>query len=120
MANSQTPLRLRSDPPELRIRFLIQISGWIWGFFLKLGISEILGLSDDVTLFVCVYLFETKRKKSARGHRLLFRVRRGWCQPQKQQLASPAASICLQIPTKILWGASEPKQGAGKSTKGLG
>lgn len=62
MANSQTPEQLRSDPPELGIRFLIQILCWILGFFLKLGSSEILSLLDDVIL-LCVCLWETKRQR---------------------------------------------------------
>lgn len=31
-----------SDPPELRIRFVIQILGWIWSFFLELDSFDIL------------------------------------------------------------------------------
>lgn len=54
---------------------MIQILGWIWGLLLKLGQSEILCLLDDVILFVCVCLWETKSRKSAHGHRLVFRVR---------------------------------------------
>lgn len=33
----------------------------------------------------------------------------GPCQPQKEQLASQAASLCQHIPTKTLWGPWEPK-----------
>lgn len=66
MVNSQTPQRLTSDPPELRIRFLIQISGWIWGFFLKLGPSEILGLHNDVILFVRVCACGKQREMCSR------------------------------------------------------
>lgn len=95
MVDSQTLQRLRSDPQEMRIRFLIQILGRIWGFFLKLGPTEILGLLDDVILFLCVCGKQRERKELT-ANRLVFRVRCGRCQPQKEQLASPGASICQQ------------------------
>lgn len=82
MANSQTPEQLRSDPPELGIRFLIQILGWILGFFLKLGPSEILSLLSDVIL--CVFVGNKETEQSAHGHRLVFRVHCKWCQQQKE------------------------------------
>lgn len=64
MADSHAPKRHGSDPPELRIRFLIQILGWIWSFlFLKLGPSESWSLLSDVILFVCGYLQGTKGQR---------------------------------------------------------
>lgn len=64
MADSQTLQRLTSDPPELRIMFSIQILGWIWGSFLKLGPSTNAGFADDVISFgsACVCGKQRDRK----------------------------------------------------------
>lgn len=53
-SNGQAPLRVRSDPLELRIRVLIQILGWIWAFSSNWAHLKFVVLRDDVTLFVCV------------------------------------------------------------------
>lgn len=63
MADRQTPQRLRSTPPELRIRLLIQILGGIWGFFLKLGPCENLGFALWCHVAcVCAHVGNKERK----------------------------------------------------------
>ena len=117
MANSQTPERLRSDPPELGIRFLIQILGWILGFFfLKLGQSEIRSLLGDVIL-LCVFVGNKETEKSAHGHRLVFRVRRNQCQPQ---LASPKAQFVSISQQKNPLGPLGAKAGHWQERRGPG
>lgn len=83
---------------------MIQILGWIWGFFLKLGPSEILGLLDDVILFVCV-CDKQRDRKALTAIAWYSEYICGRCQPQKEQLASPAAPICQHTPAKKSSGA---------------
>lgn len=64
-----------------------------------------------------------KRAESARGHRLVFRARCGWCQPLKEQLANPAALICqpsLVKKKKIPQGPPGAKAGHWQEHKGAG
>lgn len=50
----------------MRIRFLIQILGWIWSFFLKLGPSEILGCFFFFTRRCHIVVENEEREKGSR------------------------------------------------------
>lgn len=115
MANNQILLRVRSDPLEFEIRVLIQILGWIWGFFLKMAHLKFVVL-HDVTLCACVCVCAHTFVGNKREKKVLTAV--AW---YSDCIAAGASHCARSLPVqqhlfvsisqqKILWGPWEPKQ----------